>query len=200
MNGDGFHLVLVVVTPMMLGVAGAIAAWIGGKRWLAWACIAPACFIAAMSYGLWPLRDEIAGPVTTWCRVDAPGIALAIVAMPLVAFTFGRRASSAPCFSLQQAAAGGLAFVPLPLFVGLTWLVDRCPWRTCAGATVVILASTLATTAYVFEIDRVVVDVTTTIALAAHTATLRSELGSHRLVAAALATLAATRSIWAVGL
>lgn len=134
----GFHLVAVLLSPLLLCLLGALATALWPRRLLLWAFLAPAWVLAAMSLGLLEHRHELAGPVLRWCRVDAPGLWSTALAMPLGALFVGWQRGSDRVAALReqpwrcalwQGSVAALGLLPAPCFLAATVLLRGWVWR-----------------------------------------------------------------------
>ncbi|MFY9344559.1 MAG: hypothetical protein WAT39_18855, partial [Planctomycetota bacterium] len=149
----GYHLVAVLLSPLLLCLLGALAAALWPARWVLWSFLAPAWVIAALTLGLVPHQHELAGPVLHWCRVDTPGLVLNAFAMPAAALLlFSHRSSpqvrhlldSRSRFALFQAAAAGLGLLPPPCLLAAIGLLGGWSWRHSRAPVFVEVLAVLA--------------------------------------------------------
>lgn len=204
----GFHLVAVLLSPLLLCLLGALASALWPRRLLLWAFLAPAWVLAAMSLGLLEHTHELAGPVLRWCRVDTPGLWLTALAMPL-ATLYVRWQRGADCtaalstkpwrYALWQGSVAALGLLPVPCFLLATALLPGWAWRRANVPTLLGGAGLAALLASPWPGW---VDLLTALAMGLLAVGLRPVTTAARVwiaLASGLAVLALVRSVSALG-
>jgi len=134
----GWHLPVVLVSPLMLGLLALVASISWPRRAIVWSLLLPAWVLAAFGLRLLTARQELRGPVQLWCRVDAPGLWLMACALPLSALLlhWGRGTPEADRlrtplwrFAAFQALVAGIGILPLPLLAVVVGLSGPHTWR-----------------------------------------------------------------------